>query len=656
MLSLDPSGCKKRKRVDSVFKFKAFGEQGYPIESCVTFRENVKALLEYGNVEMVFMNGMTVWSFQLEVHRHPPSHVLLFVVEESVEASPNRHCKHCIYIGWGEHLICNKKYHFLVPSKDTMSAFLSYFGNNHSSTVMGKLNFLELNGHTMHGVFHSNGFGHLLCVNGLETGSDLAGHLILDFWSRLCFCLQARKVSLIDLAKQRSMDLRLLHGAAYGQSWFGHWGYQFGRGSFGVTQQMYQKALEALQNVPLCILAHHIGPLDMEIPILFSKYQTLSSRSLVTLGDLLKFMLDLKSRLPKESALRTYNPGILVENSCRWSPKRIEMAARVIVESLKKAKFRWVSRQEVRDTARTYVGDTGLLDFVLKSLGDHVVGKYLVRRCLNPVTKVLEYCLEDISNTLTNQEEFVTSDSKFKARCKISRAQLMNDMFYIYSYIVRGQKKDMDSTITSTISLASRIVLDSKYFVKDYKGNEILSKVESEDGEKSKLYCTIAIQDNIDIGGPDESEHKLITLPYEKIMLRKNATFNELIEQVEKNFREIYWGFKSFMFGSIINLNPKGSDQVFRVSKSGSKLVFQGKLVDMGMNHESIFESGLRQNMIVDCGCGTKGDDGERMVACDICEVWQHTRCLKIPNNEEIPNIYVCSRCEQDILVLPALP
>lgn len=99
MSSLDPSGCKKRKRVERVFKFKGFGEQGYPIESCGTFRDNVTSLLEYGNVEMVFMNGMTVWSFQLEVHRHPPSHVLLFVVEESVEASSNRHCKHCIYVG-----------------------------------------------------------------------------------------------------------------------------------------------------------------------------------------------------------------------------------------------------------------------------------------------------------------------------------------------------------------------------------------------------------------------------------------------------------------------------------------------------------------------------------------------------------------------------
>lgn len=27
------------------------------------------------------------------------------------------------------------------------------------------------------------------------------------------------------------------------------------------------------------------------------------------------------------------------------------------------------------------------------------------------------------------------------------------------------------------------------------------------------------------------------------------------------------------------------------------------------------------------CTCGVKDDDGERMIACDICQTWMHTRC-----------------------------
>ena len=36
------------------------------------------------------------------------------------------------------------------------------------------------------------------------------------------------------------------------------------------------------------------------------------------------------------------------------------------------------------------------------------------------------------------------------------------------------------------------------------------------------------------------------------------------------------------------------------------------------------------ETWIVDCVCGTKDDDGERMLACDNCSIWQHTRCVGI--------------------------
>jgi ferredoxin-thioredoxin reductase catalytic subunit len=43
----------------------------------------------------------------------------------------------------------------------------------------------------------------------------------------------------------------------------------------------------------------------------------------------------------------------------------------------------------------------------------------------------------------------------------------------------------------------------------------------------------------------------------------------------------------------------------------------------------------------VNCPCGTKEDDGERMTACDYCEVWQHTRCVGISDTEDVPTEYV---------------
>ncbi|KAL2545738.1 PHD finger protein MALE STERILITY 1 [Forsythia ovata] len=505
----------------------------------------------------------------------------------------------------------------------------------------------------MHGVFHTNGFGHLLCINGLETGSDLAGYQIMEFWDRLCTGLGARKVSFKDTSQKKGMDLRLLHAVAYGKPWFGRWDYVFGRGSFGINVEMYESAVKALQNVPLGLLAHHLDACKKDILILLSRYQIVSGHSLVTLGDLFHFMLELKFQVPKDSSTSysSQYPGlVLSDTSCRWSPKRVEMAIRVVIQALKRAELRWVSRQEVRDAARAYIGDTGLLDFVLKSLGNHVVGKYFVRRCLNPVTKVLEYCLEDISREFPKQEEFlmVNNEAKLKPQQKVTRVQLMKDIFYLYKNVLIEHKEMTNTAGFGTISVATRIILDTKYFFKEC-GGELGSKSVL---NKSKLYCAV-IWSSHDIGGA-LSSIKAMT-PYECFVLGNNATFYELKFEVQKTFREIYLGLRNFIAESITNFNPRGTDLVFEIVRPGGKITFEGIEGQREIVNGGIYE-GVMSNFVVDCGCGTKYDDGERMICCDICEVWQHTRCVQIPNGDEIPNIFLCKTCEQDILHFPSLP
>lgn len=47
--------------------------------------------------------------------------------------------------------------------------------------------------HLLHGVVHTNGYGHLLRVNGREGGSKLlTGYHIMSFWDRLCKLLHVR--------------------------------------------------------------------------------------------------------------------------------------------------------------------------------------------------------------------------------------------------------------------------------------------------------------------------------------------------------------------------------------------------------------------------------------------------------------------------------
>ncbi|KAJ8768402.1 hypothetical protein K2173_021555 [Erythroxylum novogranatense] len=650
MSQLDPIGGRKRRREERIYRFKTFCERGNPAEFDDSFRHNVRALLEFGHFEGTLYNGLMSWSFQLEVNRHPPFHIVLYVVEEPIEASIEHHCMNCQYVGWGHHLICNKKYHFLLRSNiDTLKALVSSeakFDNHIAISPMGKLNLVEPQSHILHGVFHSNGFGHLVYINGLEAGSPLAGWQIMEFWDRLCTGLRARNVSLHDISQKRGLDMRLLYGVAYGEPWFGRWGYKFGRGSYGVTQHMYQKAIETIQCMPLCIVAHCIGNFNHDVPVIFSRYQTLSENRLVSLGDLLHFILELKARLPEDNC----SPAIFLEPTCRWSPKRIQMATRVIVEALKRAEYRWVSRQEVRDAARVYIGDTGLLDFVLKSLGNHVVGNYLVRRSLNPVTKVLEYCLEDVSNGIPDHGGVVIGNTNLKSCYRISKSQLTRDLFCLYTNILKEQKSTSNIGMLRAITAAARTILDTKYFVKEYI-EEVPSKIELGLEGKLKFYCTIVLRNN-------EDGHEVMVegmLPFECITLKNDDTINKLKQEVESNFRELYWGLRNIRVGYIMNFNAKDTDLVFRLVEVGRKFLFQASKSEGSVMSDELIYEGSVDDKVVNCACGTVKDDGERMVSCDICEVWQHTRCVRIPNNQEVPRIFLCNRCEHEIVILPAI-
>ncbi|KAK8959255.1 PHD finger protein MALE MEIOCYTE DEATH 1 [Platanthera guangdongensis] len=58
---------------------------------------------------------------------------------------------------------------------------------------------MHVENHLLHGILHLNGFGHLICINGYEGGSEfLSGHQIMDFWDRICTALQVRVVRLIQ--------------------------------------------------------------------------------------------------------------------------------------------------------------------------------------------------------------------------------------------------------------------------------------------------------------------------------------------------------------------------------------------------------------------------------------------------------------------------
>lgn len=55
------------------------------------------------------------------------------------------------------------------------------------------------------------------------------------------------------------------------------------------------------------------------------------------------------------------------------------------------------------------------------------------------------------------------------------------------------------------------------------------------------------------------------------------------------------------------------------------------------------------ENWKVRCKCGATVDDGHRMIACDICGVWHHTRCNDIDDKMASPKTFTCDICVENI-------
>lgn len=75
-----------------------------------------------------------------------------------------------------------RKYHIIIPLDDRWNKRLDDGGFD-----------LDDQTHLLHGLIHSNGFGHLLCINGIEGGSKfLCGREVMDLWDRICTNLRTR--------------------------------------------------------------------------------------------------------------------------------------------------------------------------------------------------------------------------------------------------------------------------------------------------------------------------------------------------------------------------------------------------------------------------------------------------------------------------------
>lgn len=77
-----------------------------------------------------------------------------------------------------------------------------------------------------------------------------------------------REVSVEDVSRKCGLEFRLLHSAAYGGTWYGRWGYFFGRGSFGTTVSKWCRSVNVLMVSCLVGLGARVRALPMEISLI----------------------------------------------------------------------------------------------------------------------------------------------------------------------------------------------------------------------------------------------------------------------------------------------------------------------------------------------------------------------------------------------------
>ncbi|GFY94215.1 RING/FYVE/PHD zinc finger superfamily protein [Actinidia rufa] len=594
-----------------------------------------------------------------------PAVVCLDIVEEDVARSRSVYCDQCRVVGWSGNPVCTKRYHFIIKADGG-----SIGGYNKSCASCGEVihlsesrckscnhamttedvedwiyHQLEDTTHLLHGIVHTNGFGHLLRVNGREGGSKvLSGCRIMDFWDRLCKLLGVRKVSLLDVSKKYGLEYRLLYAITKGHPWYGDWGYEFGAGSFALTLDAYKTAVETLSKQPLSNYLSQGRKPRTRLQDLISFYQSLSERKLVNIKDLFCFLMSLIDDAHKSSSsvngvpckkLRLCTSSAL----CAWTTGDVERVEEAMFRVLRAVSGpNWVSWRALRG-AVCKVAPPELLDYCLKELkGKQTVNGMVVNaRCL-PDTGAIEYRLEhdsvSVSGDTTSTNSAVTNHP--------SEEHLLRDLRYLYGSMLHPQTMVLNNAPQGSRDLAiisATKLLDCKQFVKDYHPE---NKLRAENPLAIHLSC------EAEVVLAEQSEDAAASPPPELIVLPPNATISDLKHEASKAYQEVYLIFRRFQAEELLGYGGVDESTQVKLLLGGSTESVRVRGICLGKNGMMMSRFRMERGVepwTVDCTCGAKDDDGERMLACDVCGVWQHTRCAGIPDLDAVPSRFVCYRC-----------
>lgn len=224
-----------------------------------------------------------------------------------------------------------------------------------------------------------------------------------------------------------------------------------------------------------------------------------------------------------------------------------------------------------------------------------------------------------------------------------SEENLLLDLRYLYeamlhphSMVNYGPQATRDAAVSSAEKL-----IDCKQFVKDYKPEKLSTKLNP---SSICLSCEVEVVEDL----KDNSSRP----PWELVVLPSNATMSDLKLEASKAFQDVYLMFRRFQVEEIVDHGGvDDSTQVKLLFGQSESVRVRGRCgVKTALNRFRM-ERGV-ERWTVDCSCGAKDDDGERMLACDLCGVWRHTRCSGIQDSDNVPGKFVCYKCRSSIVAM----
>ena len=72
------------------------------------------------------------------------------------------------------------------------------------------------------------------------------------------------------------MELRVLHTAAFRNTWYGQWGYGFGRGGFAISRAAWRRSADAVSKAPLADILADFNGADAQLSEVIGRYTVIA--------------------------------------------------------------------------------------------------------------------------------------------------------------------------------------------------------------------------------------------------------------------------------------------------------------------------------------------------------------------------------------------